>query len=52
LRKGKKAGISKEDQKDLEEVIEEIRNEMHWKDEEVTDMRDELEFLREQNKIL
>lgn len=25
---------------------------MHWKDEEVTDMRDELEFLREQNKIL
>ena len=47
---GKTAARSKEEEKDLEVVIEELRGEMEWKEEEFKEMRDELELLREENK--
>jgi hypothetical protein len=46
-KKGKKGG-AKEDQVDLEVVIEDLRGEVQWKDEEMKEMRDELEGLRAQ----
>lgn len=54
MKKGKKGGpgITKEDQQDLEVVIEELRNELVWKDEEFREMQEELETLRKQNQTL
>ena len=36
----------------MEAVIEELHNEILWKDEEMKEMREELEALRHQNKKL
>ena len=49
----KKTGNKKrDDQQDLELVIEDLRNEQCWRDEEMLELRKEVEALREQNKIL
>lgn len=47
---GKKGGASKEEQQDLEVVIEDLKTELEWKEEEFKEMREELEALRLQNK--
>ena len=54
MKKGKKGagGITKEDQQDLELVIEDLRNELVWKDEDFREMQEELEVLRKQNQTL
>ena len=48
----KKTGKKREDQHDLEVVIEDLRNEQAWRDEEMLELRKEVNGLREANKIL
>lgn len=53
--KGAKGGatkVRKEDQADLETLLEEMKEDIHWKDVELTEMRDELAQLRAQNQQL
>lgn len=41
--------MNKEEQQDLEEVVELLKTELEWKEEEFKEMREELEALRAQN---
>ena len=45
----KKKGDTGEDQKDLEEIIVELRNDIVFKDIEFKEVRDELEIIRRAN---
>jgi hypothetical protein len=45
----KKKGDTGEDQKDLEEIIVELRNDIVFKDIEFKEVRDELEIIRREN---
>ena len=43
----KKTGKKREDQQDLEVVIDDLRNELEWRDEEMLELRNEVNGLRQ-----
>lgn len=51
-KKGKKGPANKDQNLEYEMLVEELRNDLSWKDQELQEIRDELVVLREQNEKL